>query len=1037
MVLHPLEFSECYLDSPWFRKSIQQYEEELDRTNGQIKQLIKDAKNMLNASRSQAKSMCVFNERLQNFQFDCIGENLTDDEKTIAGSLNEFGSMLNEIASQWNDTIERSEIQLIKPLELFRKNQIHSYKESKKSFDKSSERYYKQLEHTLALSHKKKDQLLVDSDNELLYLKRQFHKDGLNYVSKLQEIQERKKFEFVEHLLMFMKVYFNFFKQSHETALDCQEYIQDLQMKLIATRERYDGTRDKTQNLMRKMEENPDRNKDTGGHGVDGSRWSRAGYLFMMDKNTIRLTSKWTKYFCTYNKDNKLFQVISAFHSSFNNTSNANGGTYLEPMIVRTCTRRSTDSIDKRFCFDLEVEDTGGKVQLITFQAVSDIDRKKWMQVMDGKEPEYVQTKDFMKKEGRFKLDDTGFKFVEKVIAEIEHRGVEHEGIYRLVGVMSKVDLLLQQALDKDLCDSVDYTNDSDWEINTLTSALKSAFRNLPDPLMTFDLHRDFINAAKCENPEDRVTKVATLVQKLPASNRKVLAMLCHHLRKVEAKNQTNKMTIQNLGVCFGPTLMRERQETVQSIMELKFSNIIVEILIEEYPIVFGDEALTSESGKQKSPRAIVRSGNVSRLPSQRLKSRPKAVYELTSMPNILEKDNKSPPTTAEKPNFRRGQAFRSNGRSPSPRSKRLDLQAGGTAESSTDDDELHISPLDLSLGFDHMAIPQGDGDNPYVNVPKRPTPPIIPERASKEIWTPNGSAKVELRSNPTSPETLAPSNDPAGLTHSNQADDRRKPAGSPAAKKRFSSRKPQNEVKPVYAQVNKAQNLNNNNTATSPPPPKPKSLAVSASIVQKSRKFLASVKEGNSPTVPVKYARKMLHSPTKTKRRTNNSVLPSKSQKDVTRSPRVNRRPKSEFIPSAFLVEEPDLNSDGATSTTPPGTSNPHLTSKSRSEDNFHEKVRPRASAVLTSRESLGHISTHSPSDSDSDTDDVTSPDDVRVTNVAKTLYACQGEHDSELSFLPGQLIRDVQTSDEPGWLKGTLNSRTGLFPQNYVKFV
>jgi len=41
MVLHPLEFSECYLDSPWFRKSIQEYEEELKRTNVEIKQMIK------------------------------------------------------------------------------------------------------------------------------------------------------------------------------------------------------------------------------------------------------------------------------------------------------------------------------------------------------------------------------------------------------------------------------------------------------------------------------------------------------------------------------------------------------------------------------------------------------------------------------------------------------------------------------------------------------------------------------------------------------------------------------------------------------------------------------------------------------------------------------------------------------------------------------------------------------------------------------------------------------------------------------------
>lgn len=41
MVLYPLEFAECYLDSPFFRSNIQEYEEELERTDSQIKKLIK------------------------------------------------------------------------------------------------------------------------------------------------------------------------------------------------------------------------------------------------------------------------------------------------------------------------------------------------------------------------------------------------------------------------------------------------------------------------------------------------------------------------------------------------------------------------------------------------------------------------------------------------------------------------------------------------------------------------------------------------------------------------------------------------------------------------------------------------------------------------------------------------------------------------------------------------------------------------------------------------------------------------------------
>lgn len=44
-----------------------------------------------------------------------------------------------------------------------------------------------------------------------------------------------------------------------------------------------------------------------------------------------------------------------------------------------------------------------------------------------------------------------------------------------------------------------------------------------------------------------------------------------------------NLMTVANLGVVFGPTLMRPQEETVAAIMDLKFQNIVVEILIENH----------------------------------------------------------------------------------------------------------------------------------------------------------------------------------------------------------------------------------------------------------------------------------------------------------------------------------------------------------------------------------------------------------------------------------------------------------------------
>lgn len=51
----------------------------------------------------------------------------------------------------------------------------------------------------------------------------------------------------------------------------------------------------------------------------------------------------------------------------------------------------------------------------------------------------------------------------------------------------------------------------------------------------------------------------------------------------VSANSKQNLMTVANLGVVFGPTLMRPQEETVAAIMDLKFQNIVVEILIEQH----------------------------------------------------------------------------------------------------------------------------------------------------------------------------------------------------------------------------------------------------------------------------------------------------------------------------------------------------------------------------------------------------------------------------------------------------------------------
>uniref|UniRef100_A0A452T0N3 BAR domain-containing protein n=1 Tax=Ursus maritimus TaxID=29073 RepID=A0A452T0N3_URSMA len=52
----PLEFSDCYLDSPDFRERLKCYEQELERTNKFIKDVIKDGNALISAMRSKWKA---------------------------------------------------------------------------------------------------------------------------------------------------------------------------------------------------------------------------------------------------------------------------------------------------------------------------------------------------------------------------------------------------------------------------------------------------------------------------------------------------------------------------------------------------------------------------------------------------------------------------------------------------------------------------------------------------------------------------------------------------------------------------------------------------------------------------------------------------------------------------------------------------------------------------------------------------------------------------------------------------------------------
>ncbi|XP_039692360.1 rho GTPase-activating protein 26 isoform X4 [Pteropus medius] len=568
MGLPALEFSDCCLDSPHFRETLKSHEAELDKTNKFIKELIKDGKSLISALKNLSSAKRKFADSLNEFKFQCIGDAETDDEMCIAKSLQEFATVLRNLEDERIRMIENASEVLITPLEKFRKEQIGAAKEAKKKYDKETEKYCGILEKHLNLSSKKKESQLQEADSQVDLVRQHFYEVSLEYVFKVQEVQERKMFEFVEPLLAFLQGLFTFYHHGYELAKDFGDFKTQLTISIQNTRNRFEGTRSEVESLMKKMKENPLEHKTV-------SPYTMEGYLYVQEKR--HFGTSWVKHYCTYQRDSKQITMVP-----FDQKSGGKGGED-ESVILKSCTRRKTDSIEKRFCFDVEAVDRPG---VITMQALSEEDRRLWMEAMDGREPVYNSNKD-NQSEGTAQLDSVGFSIIRKCIHAVETRGINEQGLYRIVGVNSRVQKLLSVLMDPKTASETETDICAEWEIKTITSALKTYLRMLPGPLMMYQFQRSFIKAAKLENQESRVSEIHSLVHRLPEKNRQMLQLLMNHLANVANNHKQNLMTVANLGVVFGPTLLRPQEETVAAIMDIKFQNIVIEILIENHEKIF------------------------------------------------------------------------------------------------------------------------------------------------------------------------------------------------------------------------------------------------------------------------------------------------------------------------------------------------------------------------------------------------------------------------------------------------------------------
>nr|XP_057928645.1 rho GTPase-activating protein SYDE2 isoform X2 [Doryrhamphus excisus] len=241
--------------------------------------------------------------------------------------------------------------------------------------------------------------------------------------------------------------------------------------------------------------------------------------------------------------------------------------------------------------------------------------------------------------------EDTGLMvplLISKCINEIEKRGYQVVGLYRLCG-SAAVKKELREAFERD-SDAVELCENTYPDINVITGVLKDYLRELPYPLITKQLYEAVLDsmttrplrmgAGGCENDQADSEHTVSLLDNLPEVERMTLRKLLDHLKLVASHQEVNKMTCQNLAVCFGPVLLSQRQEAschsnrvfidseeLASALHFKKHIEVLHYLLQLWPVVDPHDQSSSTEAS-----SVPASDSLTAPPLRRRKERPQVL---------------------------------------------------------------------------------------------------------------------------------------------------------------------------------------------------------------------------------------------------------------------------------------------------------------------------------------------------------------------------------------------------------------------------
>ncbi|GIY05685.1 rho GTPase-activating protein 26 [Caerostris extrusa] len=433
--------------------------------------------------------------------------------------------------------------------------------------------------------------------------------------------------------------------------------------------------------------------------------------------------------------------------------------------------------------------------------------------------------------------------------------------------------------------------------------------------------------------------------------------------------------------------------------MEIKFGNIVLEILIEHADQIFSNSTINGET------KDIVNSKN--------------SMKNNSSSHGTIHNDSHAEPVAPQRRAKRETVYVMDTGRPPGGRNEHSSSRSHSSSFS--------VSPRAESMYLDNSSSAQ------RVMV-------VQPSYVQRQSYHSLMSSSVQGHSSMTTSSSQKSYSSSTTLTNAQQSSSRNQHAASNAnansSQQTRNAAAPQRSTRKPLVVYNPSWNDHNTSSSSSSESlNSPRNSSGNTSHHMLTHTSPSSLKSSSSHHQPLSHGSPPVRTSSSHHQLATHSTTPptshhhTPSNQSIKTSPSLHRRMDKSYSPAHSPNRTGSRSAEGHRSgTVVMGAEKPRRSSRAMLDVVGHQRHGSAGSRdYLLSGVRLKYPSTSSSSSSSS----VPSGNGRRV----RTLYACVGENDSELSFEPNQIIYNVRQSREPGWLEGCLNGRTGLIPENYVE--